>query len=450
VLLGGGAAEELRALLSHGIGIHHAGILPRYKQLVEYLTLERLIKFVVSTETISAGINLPAKRVVFPSLAKFVRSQGRLVTAAEYHQMAGRAGRPQFDSEGIAIALAPEEVVQEMRKEIKDAQKRGYKVDEEKVRKAVYARARAEAQRRGDVVYDAAAHQALVKGEPAELKSQTRITAEQVLGIGLPDLTVKPVSPPPEAGAADADSPPESQPAYLDLNIVTVVDNLLLDDKRRREAQRRLAQVTDNLKALGVIDEHGRPVAGEMIGGLHGLDGLFIYYALMNHQLDYEELRQMAEFLVDHDAVSRILNRKELDKRKAWIRERLRERRMENPQVSWEDVEEEYDREFPRDLARIEVIHQEFCARLPHPELHGGKEFKAIWASIEEEQIDFLDFVARHDLAHEEGSLFSYLARVMKVCRTIHETTGIEQFATMAAKIRNYLSVIDARLIDSL
>ena len=81
-LLPSGASRELRPLLAHGIGIHHAGILPRYKQLVEQLALERLIKFVVSTETIAAGINLPARTVVFPALRKFVKQHARLVTAA--------------------------------------------------------------------------------------------------------------------------------------------------------------------------------------------------------------------------------------------------------------------------------------------------------------------------------------------------------------------------------
>jgi superfamily II RNA helicase len=107
VLLPGGGAKELKPLLLHGIGIHHAGILPRYKQMVEKLALERLVKFVVSTETISAGINLPAKRVIFPELRKVIKGKPRLVTSAEYHQMSGRAGRPQFDKEGIAITLAP-------------------------------------------------------------------------------------------------------------------------------------------------------------------------------------------------------------------------------------------------------------------------------------------------------------------------------------------------------
>ena len=89
-------ADQL--MLAAKIGVHHAGIMPRYKELVERLTLERLLRFVVSTETISAGINLPAKRVLFPSLRKYVKKKGRLVTPAEYHQMSGRAGRPQFDS----------------------------------------------------------------------------------------------------------------------------------------------------------------------------------------------------------------------------------------------------------------------------------------------------------------------------------------------------------------
>src|SRR3954469_22025484 len=146
-LLPSGAAKELRPLLAHGIGIHHAGILPRYKQLVEQLALARLIKFVVSTETIAAGINLPARTVVFPSLRKYVQKQARMVTAAEYHQMAGRAGRPQFDDKGLAITLAPEQVVSDIKKELKDAAKRaGY--DESKVKKAVYNRARSEAQRK--------------------------------------------------------------------------------------------------------------------------------------------------------------------------------------------------------------------------------------------------------------------------------------------------------------
>src|SRR5436190_5071660 len=156
-LLPSGASKELRPLLTHGIGIHHAGILPRYKQLVEQLALERLIKFVVSTETIAAGINLPARTVVFPALRKFVKQQVRIVTAAEYHQMAGRAGRPQFDDRGLAITLAPEEVVSELKKKLKDAQKRPA-YDEGKTKRGVYSAAVADAKRKGDIAWTPEIH----------------------------------------------------------------------------------------------------------------------------------------------------------------------------------------------------------------------------------------------------------------------------------------------------
>ena len=439
VLLAGGVADELKALLVHGIGIHHAGILPRYKQLVETLTLERKLKFVVSTETISAGINLPAKRVVFPSLRKFIRRKARLVTPAEYHQMAGRAGRPQFDREGIAIALAPEEIVQELRKEIKDAKKRGYKVDEEKLRKSAYARARSEAQRREDVIYDQAAHAKLVAGEPAALKSRTKVTAEMVLAVGLPDLA--------ETVLSEDLPPDQGLPPYMNLNIVTVVDNLLLDDRERRAAHRQLAQVVDNLRALEVVDEHGQQIAGELIGKLPGVDGLFVYYLMMNHPVDGDDFPELVEFLVDHDIVQRILDRADREKRKAWIRERLRERRADNPQVSWEDVEEEYEREHPRVLSKMEEIHAAFTGVVPHPELHGGKRQKVVWKTIVDEGRSFLEFIDHHGMAHEEGSLFSYLSRCARVAHSLGEATGLEGFELLEDRFRRYLASVDPRAL---
>ena len=194
VLLPSGMGPEMEKLLIHGIGVHHAGLLPAYRRLVEELTAERLLKFVVTTETIAAGINLPAKRVVFPSLRKHIKKKARLLFPAEYHQMAGRAGRPQFDDEGIALTLAPEEVIQEFRTEIKDTKKSGaYGVDEERIKKKHYQRAKTEARTRQDVTWDPEAHKALVEGQPAGLSSRTKITAEQILAIGLPDLDRKSV-----------------------------------------------------------------------------------------------------------------------------------------------------------------------------------------------------------------------------------------------------------------
>ena len=369
-LLPSGAAKELKPLLAHGIGIHHAGILPRYKQLVEQLALERLIKFVVSTETIAAGINLPARTVVFPALRKFIKQQARLVTAAEYHQMAGRAGRPQFDDRGLAITLAPEEIVSELKKELKDAAKRPA-YDEGKVKRGVYNRAKSDAQRKGDIVWTPEVHAELVQGEPAELRSKTKISAEQVLAIGLPDLTAHGL-PGSEAAVRQA-AAEASLPPSMRLDIVTVIDHLLLTDRERRELHKVLAQLVANLKAIGVIDEHGAQVSGEMIRELQGMDGLFIFYVLFNHQLDYVELRELVEYLLDHDIIQRQLDRKGEDAKREWMRTWLREQRDQAAQVTWDDAQAAWEAANPRPLTKIELIFGEFAGKVPHPELHGGK-----------------------------------------------------------------------------
>ena len=446
-LLASGAAKEIKPLLSHGIGIHHAGILPRYKALVEQLALERLIKFVVSTETIAAGINLPARTVVFPSLRKFIKKVPRIVTAAEYHQMAGRAGRPQFDDKGLAITLAPEEIVSDLKKELKDARKSGPD-HEAKVKKTVYNRAHA--QRKGELIWTPEVHAELVRGEPAELRSKTKITAEQVLAIGLPDLmqAVLPggaVKSETDQRMADAEA---SLPPSMRLDIVTVIDNLLLTERERKELHKTLAQLVENLRAIGVLDEHGKQVGGQMIRELQGMDGLFIFYVLFNHQLDYVELRELVEYLIDHDIIQRHLDRKGEDEKREWMRTKIRELREGNPQVSWEDVEALWEKEHPRELTKVELIHQELSSKLPHPELHGGKKPKTIWATLEESGLPFLEFVEKHHLEHEEGNLFSYLVRVMNFARKLGDASKLSELEDMAERVQRILAHVDVRLVD--
>jgi hypothetical protein len=438
-LLPSGCAKELRPLLGHGIGVHHAGILPRYKQLVEQLALERLIKFVVSTETIAAGINLPAKTVVFPSLRKFIKQAPRLVSAAEYHQMAGRAGRPQFDDKGLAITLAPEAVTSEIKKEMKRAG-----ADHGKIARSAYGRARADAQRKQDIIWTPEQHAELVRGEPAELRSKTKITAEQVLAIGLPDLTEAPID---EAGKRMAEAE-ASLPPSMRLDIVTVIENLLLTERERKELTKTLSQLVANMRAIGVLDEHGKQITGQMIRELQGMDGLFIYYILFNHQLDYVELRQLVEYLIDHDIIQRQLDRKGEDEKREWMRAKLRELRLENPHVTWDDVETAYEKEHPRELTKIELIQSEFAAKVPHPELHGGKKPKTIWAQLEESGLGFLEFVEKHGLEHEEGNLFSYLVRVMNFAQKLGQASQLTEFEDMADRVKKLLARIDVRMVE--
>ena len=142
--------------------------------------------------------------------------------------------------------------------------------------------------------------------------------------------------------------------------------------------------------------------------------------------------------------------RKELEARREWILTRLRERRREQPQTSWEDIEAEYEQQFPRELGPIEILHNEFLGSVPHPELHGGKQAKTIWKTLEEEDASFMDFVEKHHLALEEGNLFSYLSRVMKIARALKEATGLVEFEALETRIRHKLSAVDERVLAEL
>lgn len=100
--------KTLRPLLLKGIGIHHAGMLPRYRRLVERLAGMGLLKVISGTDTLGVGINVPIRTVVMASLVKFDGSKERHLNAREFHQVAGRAGRAGFDTVGYVFALAPE------------------------------------------------------------------------------------------------------------------------------------------------------------------------------------------------------------------------------------------------------------------------------------------------------------------------------------------------------
>jgi len=106
-----GAGSMLRQLLLRGVGVHHAGVLPKYRRIVEELFQMKLLSVVVCTETLSAGINLPARSVVLPQLVKGPPGKMKLLDPSSAHQMFGRAGRPQYDTQGYVFVLAHEDDV---------------------------------------------------------------------------------------------------------------------------------------------------------------------------------------------------------------------------------------------------------------------------------------------------------------------------------------------------
>ena len=112
VRMGRGFGATLDRLLRNGVGVHHAGMLPRYRRLVERLAGQGLLPVICGTDTLGVGVNIPIRTVLMTALTKFDGNRVRRFTVREFHQLAGRAGRPGFDPDGHVWVQAPEHVIE--------------------------------------------------------------------------------------------------------------------------------------------------------------------------------------------------------------------------------------------------------------------------------------------------------------------------------------------------
>ncbi|MBW8865517.1 MAG: DEAD/DEAH box helicase, partial [Verrucomicrobia bacterium] len=113
---------EIKKWLRHGIGLHHAGLLPKYRVLIEQLAQKGLLKVICGTDTLGVGVNVPIRTVLFTRLCKFDGQKTVILTARDFHQISGRAGRKGFDDQGWVVAQAPEHVIENLKLAEKSAQ----------------------------------------------------------------------------------------------------------------------------------------------------------------------------------------------------------------------------------------------------------------------------------------------------------------------------------------
>src|SRR5580765_6832028 len=114
--------KDFQRFLRHGLGIHHAGLLPKYRLLVEKLAQQGLLKIVSGTDTLGVGVNVPIRTVLFTQLCKFDGQKVGILGVRDFQQIAGRAGRKGFDERGSVVAQAPQHVVENRRLAAKQAQ----------------------------------------------------------------------------------------------------------------------------------------------------------------------------------------------------------------------------------------------------------------------------------------------------------------------------------------
>jgi superfamily II DNA/RNA helicase len=168
----GGAGPKLKQILQRGVGVHHAGLLPRYKRIVESMFQRKLLAVCVCTETLAAGINLPARSVVLPNLMKGPPDNKKLVDASSAHQMFGRAGRPQFDTQGFVFALAHEDDVKILRWRQKYDQIPEDTKDPQLIRAKKQLKKKMPTRRAGQAYWSESQFDALRKAPPGKLQSR--------------------------------------------------------------------------------------------------------------------------------------------------------------------------------------------------------------------------------------------------------------------------------------
>lgn len=164
--------KTLSKLVRRGIGVHHAGLLPKYRRLVERLSQTGLLKVICGTDTLGVGINVPIRTVLMTGLAKFDGTRQRVLKSREFHQIAGRAGRAGYDTEGTVMVEAPEH-------EIENAKLRRKAGDDPKQLKKI----RKKSPRDGEVSWSEKTFNRLTEAEPEQLVSQFRVSNSMLINV---------------------------------------------------------------------------------------------------------------------------------------------------------------------------------------------------------------------------------------------------------------------------
>ncbi|MDN6386413.1 MAG: DUF3516 domain-containing protein [Corynebacterium sp.] len=164
--------KTLSGLLRKGIGVHHAGMLPKYRRLVEKLAQQGLLTVISGTDTLGVGINVPIRTVLMTGLAKYDGIKHRILKSREFHQIAGRAGRAGYDTEGTVIVEAPEHEIENFRLRERAGS------DPKKLKKL-----RKKSAPEGRATWSKSTFERLTTAEPEELVSQFQMSHSMLINV---------------------------------------------------------------------------------------------------------------------------------------------------------------------------------------------------------------------------------------------------------------------------
>ena len=413
--------KDLRRFIGHGIGLHHAGLLPRYRLLMEKLAQAGLLKMICGTDTLGVGVNVPIRTVLFTQLCKYDGTTTRLLSNREFQQVAGRAGRRGFDDEGHVWVQAPPHWIENRRAEQKVAADPGRK------KKLV----KKKPPDRGYSHWNEETFDRFVVGRPEPLESSFDVTHQMVLNV---------LSRPGDGGAA--------------------LKRLLLDNHEPRKRQRRHIRkaigVYRSLRAAGIVEEldepdnEGRRVRiGVDLQDQFALHQPLSLFALeVIPELDVDEPGHALDVLSVVESVLEnpgVVQAAQVNRLKSELVARLK---MEGV-----GYEERMDRlaevRPPRPLA--EFLYGTFDVFRSHHPWVGDENVKP--KSVAREMFEFgygfRDYIGHHGLKRSEGTVLRYLTDAYKgLVQNVPPVARTDEVADLEAWLGATVRQVDSSLLE--
>jgi superfamily II RNA helicase len=408
---------EIKKWLRHGIGLHHAGLLPKYRVLVEQLAQKGLLKVICGTDTLGVGINVPIRTVLFTRLCKFDGQKTGILSARDFHQVSGRAGRKGYDDQGWVVAQAPEHVIENLKlaeKTARDGKKTVKRQPPEK----------------NFVNWDKNTYLRLIAAPPEKLTSRFKVTHGMLLnvlsrkgdGCAAMQQLIRDCHDTPRQKQAHIKRAWQLFRSLLDRKIVEFIPPTPEGAKLRVNVDLQEDFSMDQVLSLYLLET------------IPLMDPQAPDYALV--------LLTLVESILDDPD---IILRKQLDKVKD---QKMAEMKMEG--IEYDQRMEELEKLEPPKPNRefVYSTFNNFAAR--HPWV--GEEnihLKSIVREMFEEFRSFADYIKLYELQRAEGVLLRHLNSVFKVlAQTVPDIAKNDQLREMELYLGTMIRQVDSSLLD--
>ncbi len=415
-----GFGRVLSRLVRHGIGVHHAGMLPKYRRLVEKLAQSGLLKVICGTDTLGVGINVPIRTVLFTGLSKYDGVRTRMLSAREFHQIAGRAGRAGFDTAGDVVVLAPEHVIENERL----LRKAG---DDPAKRRRVVRRKAPE----GFISWTDATFERLIAAQPEALSSNFAVTNSMLLNV---------MSRPGDAFAAmrhliEGSHEPRQRQLKHAQRALEIARGLLaagiVEKLPAPDAQGRRWKLTADLQLDFALNQPLSPLA---LAALDLLDVNSPDYAL--------DVVSLIEATLDSPGT--VLSGQRHHARGEAVAQ------MKADGIEYEERMTLLDAiDYPKPLEDlIQVAYDSY--RVGHPWINDfHPEPKSVVRDMYERAMNFTEYVAFYSLTRSEGVVLRYLSDAFQAMRrTVPTEARTEELSDLISWLGELVRGVDSSLLD--